>query len=128
MVPVDHLGVDDGLLGFSAWVYLNNAQQETCVYADAITGCIRRFVVYQVCRPIYDPFGHVADAIISSCVLEDADDNTIYETVFGEVKIYVSKKLLMEYRDKIPDILPYRLYAISDKLRLNGTWFSTGRN
>jgi len=115
MVRVDHLGIDDEPLGFSGRVYLDNEYQETCVSADAVVGCIRRFVVYQVCRPRYDQFGDVIDVRIYSRVLEDTDGNTVYETVFGDVKIFVSKKLLTEYRGKIPNILPDCLYAISDK-------------
>jgi len=115
MVRVDHLGIDDEPLGFSGRAYLDNEYQETCVSADAIAGCIRRFVAYQVCRPKYDPFGDVADVRIYSRVLTASDGNTLYETVFGDVKIFVSKKLLMEYRGKIPNILPDRFYTVSAK-------------
>ena len=115
MVRVDRLSVNDDPLGFAGRAYLDNEYQETCVSADAVTGCVWRFVVYQVCHPIYDPFGDVADVTMSSRVLEDADGNMVYEDVFGDVKIFVSKKLLTEYRGKIPDILPDRFYTVSDK-------------
>ena len=115
MVRVDHLSIDDEPLSFSGRVYLDNEYQETCVSADAIAGCIRRFVAYQVCYPIYNPFGDVVDVRISLRVLEDTDGNTMYETVFGDVKIFVSKKLLTEYRGKIPNVLPDRFYTVSDK-------------
>jgi len=110
MIRIDHLSVADEPLRFFGRVYLNNEYQDTCDSADAIAGCIRRYIMYQVCRPKYDSFGNVSDVAISSRVLEDADGDTVYETVFGDVKIFVPKKRLMEYRDKIPNILPYRFY------------------
>ena len=115
MVRVDHLGIDDEPLGFSGRVYLDNEYQETCIRADAILGSVHRYVTCQESCPKHDMFGDVADVVVASQVLIDADGDPVCEDVFGDVKIFVSKKLLTEYRDKIPNMLPDCLYAISDK-------------